>query len=214
MMWSAPIVPAYVTRAEPGRTAQAVLWCEHCGCIHTHSASPGHRAAHCFWKESPYTATGYILDIRGEVTSPEDVVPKALFAGQRHLGSDLAGATAGAIRTVLLQHLIGTRAGNCVSKRFGRARVTVYGNTWSIEPDAYLSSSELSSGKWHQSPRLEGQGFPALLAALYGISDGVAAVDLFAATSGTQLDAQARTEMAAVIKAAYARKTAGRNGLS
>jgi hypothetical protein len=42
------------------------FWCQHCGRHHTHSAAPGHRAAHCHADSSPYRDTGYVLRLRSK----------------------------------------------------------------------------------------------------------------------------------------------------
>lgn len=41
-------------------------WCDHCLCWHHHTNEEGHRSPHCFTENSPYKATGYVLQRLGE----------------------------------------------------------------------------------------------------------------------------------------------------
>lgn len=52
----APVLDAQVVDHDRWR-----VWCAFCERWHTHSASPGHRVAHCHNPASPYADTGYVL---------------------------------------------------------------------------------------------------------------------------------------------------------
>lgn len=208
-----PILPARVTPASAGRVAQAHVWCQHCEDVHSHGAVPGLRGAHCTREESPYKATGYDLDLQGETTSHEDVVPKALFAGRRRLWSVLEDA-APRLRSALLAPALGARVGHHFDKRVGRARISVFGKGWWIDLDAFPSEAELHSLRLRQRPARTGRDFITLLSALYGVTLGVVGLRLLEAVSGATFDAEARQAIAAEIEAEYARKAAGRDGLS
>ena len=56
-----PVLPAYDT------SYQYHVWCMWCRRWHFHSRGEGHRVAHCD-KVTPYTATGYILKLAGNMT--------------------------------------------------------------------------------------------------------------------------------------------------
>ena len=40
------------------------VFCDYCRRWHHHGGEPGHRVAHCRWRESPYWRNGYIVTIK------------------------------------------------------------------------------------------------------------------------------------------------------
>lgn len=191
-MPAVPILSALRTPERQGRSAQAHAWCEWCEAVHSHSASPGHRVAHCHRKESPYLATGYDLVIVGDALTPDAAVPAALLAGHARLRSVIEDATPG-LRSAFVRHVLGRR------RRVGRARVTVFGAGWSIDTGAAIGNP---GSRW-----VSGSGLLGLLSAIYGVGRGVAGVRLLEAISGEAFDAQARTTIAGAIDASADRAT-------
>ncbi|WP_132251544.1 hypothetical protein [Methylobacterium segetis] len=204
-----PILPAFVTPAAAGRVAQAHVWCQHCETVHSHGAFPGHRAAHCYRKESPYRATGYELDIRGEVASPDDVVPKALYAGRHRLRSKLEDA-APLLRSALLAPTLGARGKHHLEKRLGRVRISVVGLSWWIDLDAFPDAG--AKPRLRDRPDHAGRDFVSLLSTLYGVARGVVGVWLLEVAAGVSFNAAGRDGIAAAIEAAYASEAEGRDG--
>lgn len=52
-----------IIQAEPvkGKELQS-FYCEHCKRRHTHTLANGHRCAHCYSIDSPFSKTGYYLN--------------------------------------------------------------------------------------------------------------------------------------------------------
>lgn len=208
MRIGAPILPAYVTPATGIRSAQAHLWCQHCEAVHTHSAVPGHRCAHCFRKESLYGATGYDLEIRGAAGSDRAALPEGPYVGRRRLWEALTSATP-RLRSAVLAAVLGSRGGYGVEKRIGRARVSVLGHGWWVDLDAYAPGGGLAQGR-----RRTGRDLITLLACLFGIDCGLAGLRLLEAASGAAFSTEDRCAIAAAIERAYAGKADGRDGVS
>lgn len=242
-MHSAPVLPAFRTPADAKGSAQAHVWCGWCETYHSHSASPGHRAAHCGRGESPYKATGYVLDVQGETSHEWIAVPHAIYTGRETLKRVIENATPG-LHAALLRPSIGAGVRRHFDKRDGRTRVSVYGDAgavepsappppiemrsfqkrdgrsrisvfgkgWSIDPAAYPTASELQRSTSCRPSIVMGTGSISLLSTLYGVAPGIVGVRLLEAISLETFDSQARSEIAASIEAACARKAAGRDG--
>lgn len=208
MRIAAPILPAYVTPAAGARSAQAHLWCQHCEAVHSHGPQPGHRCAHCFSKGSPYSATGYDLDIRGEVPSEKAVLPEGPCVGRRRLRDALASA-APRLRSAILCAALGVRGGHGVEKRIGHARVSVLGNSWWVDLDAYAPGGMPAPGR-----RRVGQDLVTLMACLFGLDRGLAGLWLLETASGAVFSVEERRSIAAAIERAYAAKAEGRDGVA
>ena len=209
-MLGSPILPARLVPAEPGRSAQALVRCPWCEADHGHSASPGHRVAHCTREESPYRATGYEIQFPPEVVRASDP-PDAPYLSRLCLWSSLEEA-APRLRSALLAPTLGARVKHHFDKRLGRARVSLFGYGWSIEPDAFPSNAEMRAPYRPGRPRRVGRDFITLLSELYGVPLGVVGLRLLVAVSGAHLDAEGKLAVAAAIEAAYARKADGRDG--
>lgn len=189
MMTRVPILPAVLTPAVPGLSAQLHTRCDHCETIHSHGADAGLRAAHCHRKESPYRATGYVLDIVGEAAAPETLVPAGLLVGHGRF-YEAVEAAAPKLRAALVRHVLGRM-------RFGRMSITVSGNGWTINTGV----TDGSRPRW-----INGVGLLGLFSALYGVSRGVVGVRLFEAVFGEVLDAQERIALTALIDRAAKRR--------
>lgn len=188
-MQSAPILRAVVTPAQPGLSRQALAPCPYCEIPHVHSAEPGHRAAHCHRKESPFLATGYVLDIVGEAAGPETLIPAGLLVGHGRF-YEAVEAAASKLRPVLVRHVLGRM-------RFGRMSVTIRDSGWTIDTGV----TDGSRPRW-----INGVGLLGLFSALYGVSRGVVGVRLFEIILGEKLDAQERTAFADLIEGAAKRR--------
>ena len=191
---SPPILRAVRTPEGPGRSAKSYVWCDWCETVHTHSAGAGHRVAHCHCKESPFKAFGYDLNPVGWAPNADAAVPAGLLVGRRRLS---AVADAPGLRAAFVKHLVGR-------KRIGRARINVFGRSWSIETDVHASRP---ASRW-----IEGVGLLGLLSALYGIGRGVAGVRLLEAITGEKFDALARLKIAEAIDAAAVRAAGSPGG--
>ena len=189
MMTRVPILPAVLTSAVPGRSAQLHIRCDHCETIHSHGAGAGHRAAHCYRKESPYLATGYILDIVGEAAAPEILIPAGLLVGHGRF-YEAVEAAASKLRPALVRHVLGRM-------RFGRISITVSGNGWTINTGV----TDGSRPRW-----INGVGLLGLFSALYGVSRGVVGARLFEAVFGEALNARERIALADLIEGAAKRR--------
>lgn len=143
-MLAAPVLPAFTTPADARGAAQARVWCGWCEAYHWHSASPGHRAAHCTQEESPYRATGYVLDVQGDTSDEWIAVPHAIYAGRETLKRVIEDATPG-LRAALLLPSIGARVRRHFDKRDGRTRVSAYGDAWTVEPGSSPPPMDLRS---------------------------------------------------------------------
>lgn len=206
MSKAVPILLAYVTPAAGTRAALAHLWCQHCEAIHSHSPLPGHRCAHCFREESPYSATGYDLDIRGEVASAKAVLPEGPFVGRRRLRDALV-SVAPRLRSAVLAAALGTRGGHSLDKRLGSARISVIGHGWWVDLDAFPRGSELAQGR-----RRAGRDLITLLACLFGLDRGLAGLRLLEAVSGASFADADRRAIAVAIEQAYAGRASGPDG--
>lgn len=56
-------VPPVVFAAYSRNRKNAILWCPWCDTWHVHGAGNGGRAAHCSVPDSPFKATGYIIQM-------------------------------------------------------------------------------------------------------------------------------------------------------
>jgi hypothetical protein len=203
MLSAVPRLPARALAGLPGVSARLVVRCDWCEEDHTHGVGAGHRAAHCTCSDSPYRGTGYeLIQVGGLDRSSK--TPEALYLGQRRLRDGLS-LHAPRYRSTLLAALIGARPGRFFDKRVGRARISVFGDSWVIDPDAYPSRSELCADVLMRRSARHGRNIVALLAALFGISPGIVGVRLFEAATGMPLDAEFRRVMAAEVEALCAR---------
>lgn len=188
-MQDTPTLRAVVTPAQPGQSSQALAPCSYCETAHVHSTEPGPRVAHCHRKESPYRATGYVLDIVGETDAPETLIPAGLLVGRGRF-YEAVEAAAPKLRVALVRHVLGRM-------RFGRMTVTVSGNGWTIDTGV----TDGSRPRW-----INGVGLLGLFSALYGVSRGVVGVRLFEVVLGERLDAQERIAVANLIEGAANRR--------
>lgn len=188
-MRSAPNLRAVVTPAQTGLSQQALAPCPFCEVPHVHSAEPGHRAAHCHRKESPFLATGYVLDIVGEADAPEALIPAGLLVGRGRF-YEAVEAAAPKLRAALVRHVLGRM-------RFGRMSITVSGTGWAIDTGV----TDGSRPRW-----INGVGLLGLFAALYGVSRGVVGIRLFEVVLGEKLDAQEKIAFSDLIEGAAKRR--------
>ncbi|CAM3343578.1 hypothetical protein MEME101129_28205 [Methylobacterium mesophilicum] len=185
-----PILRAVVTPAQPGQSPQALAPCDWCeGPPHVHSAEPGHRVAHCHRKESPYRATGYVLDIVGEAAAPETLIPAGLLVGHGRF-YEAVEASASKLRAVLVRHVLGRM-------RFGRMSISIRDSGWTIDTGV----TDGSRPRW-----INGVGLLGLFSALYGVSRGVVGVRLFEVVFGEAFNAQERIALVDLIEGAAKRR--------
>ena len=203
-MKAAQTLPAIVTRDGAGRPVQAHVWCEWCEDIHHHGPHAGHRGAHCHRDDSPHRGVGYVLAITGNAAAFKDVRPAGLLIGTGRLAQVLVTG-APALRRALMRPILG----RLLQRRVGRARISVKGRAWWIEPDAFPTNAELTAPIFRPRPTASGEDLATLLGALYGLSLGVVAVRLLETVSGLQLDARAKVAIAAEVEAFRARQAGG-----
>lgn len=183
-----PILPALVTPARPRRSAQAHVWCPWCEDLHSHSAGPGPRVAHCSDKASPYRATGYVLDIVGKASTAEAVMPAGPLIGRSRFKSTLEALTP-RLQAALLRRVVG-------QLRRSRARLHQVGDAWMIDLDPAAADG---------GGQLAGVGLLDLVAVVWGVTRGVVIVRLIEALQGWKLDAMARAALADAVDAATSR---------
>ncbi|WP_425277540.1 hypothetical protein [Methylobacterium nodulans] len=194
------------------RPDSTVAWCPYCEDVHHHGTGGGRRAAHCVREESPCRVTGYSLDVQGEAEAPHDVVPAALLAGRHRLSDALDGVSA-EIRAAILRGVLGKRrAGPAFELRVDRARVSVIGESWWIDLDAFPARPELRSAPVPPSRTLSGRGLINLLAVLYGIPRGDVVMRLLHAVAPGAFDASGWLEISAAAEASIERRDAGEGG--
>lgn len=190
-----PILCALVTAARPGGSALAHVWCPWCEAVHTHSAGPGLRAAHCADKGSPYKVTGYSLDVAGKARVADAVMPGGPLVGRSRF-KDALEAVAPRIRTALLRHVV-------KRLRASPARLRMAGNAWTIDLDPAAADG---------GPQLTGIGLLDLVAAVWGVSPGIVVVRLVEVLHGRKLDAAARAALVDTVDAATSRPSAREGG--
>lgn len=205
-----PILPAVLVASAAGEVLCAEVWCEWCEAVHTHSAAAGLRASHCTSGDSPYRDTGYEIRFRTEALVPAGAMPPALFAGRTRLRDTLGRAAAG-MQSVLLRQVFGLSGRHSASKRIGRARINVFGPTWSIDLDAYPLIEDGCAPPPQRLPYAGGD-LITLLSASHGIARGRVGVLLLEAASGAAFDVEAHCAVGSAIEAAYPRRPNDRSG--
>lgn len=199
----APILRAVIVSSGAAGERSAEVWCDWCEAVHRHGAFSGSCVSHCACKDSPYRETGYVVRLPDAKPMRGNAMPAALFAGRQRLREALFGATAG-LRATLLREVLALRGCGIASKRVGRARVSVFGSTWTIDPDA----SPLIAGDGTVSPMRPiwaGRDYITLLAASHGVSRGAVGVMLLEVVANVPLPQGARENVAAALEAGYAR---------
>jgi hypothetical protein len=69
----APVIDAYEVEGRDG-VRQVTFFCDWCATWHRHGGgrerkeAEGHRVEHCWLKDGPYAATGYVLRVVGPMT--------------------------------------------------------------------------------------------------------------------------------------------------
>ncbi|ACA21270.1 hypothetical protein M446_7052 (plasmid) [Methylobacterium sp. 4-46] len=150
--------------------------------------------------------------MQGQVASSSELVPTAIFAGRQRL-SEILDELSTDIRAVILHAALGRRGRRSTFRlRVDRARVTVAGDSWWIDPDAFPASSAQGSSPVRSSRRLAGCGLIGLLATLYGISHGTVVMRLLHALAPGAFDAQGWLEISAAAQASIERCRSGRDG--
>lgn len=192
-----PVLNAWRVLAGPGGPAIARVRCDSCETWHTHGPEAGHRVAHCHRGDSPFHATGYILDVVGEVADDDRPRFGGLLVGYGTLYRALDSA-APKLRTAIIRRVLGRL-------RFGALRIEIFGKGWLIDRGAIDDGGHrLASGS----------GLLDLFSALYGVSRGVVGVRLFEAAFGEDLDARERLALAGLIEGAAKRRAGGSDGRS
>lgn len=189
-----PILRALVTPAWPGRQAQAHVWCPWCETVHSHSAGPGLRTAHCADRATPFKATGYSLNVVGRTSDANAVMPAGPLVEQSCFRDELEVVAPG-LRIALLRHIL-------KRMRATPARLKMVHNAWTID----LDPAAADGGR-----QLAGIGLLDLVAAAWGVSPGVVVVRLVEALHGWKLDASDRAALVDAVNAAASRSatTAG-----
>ncbi|MEA1835179.1 hypothetical protein U8607_24130 [Methylobacterium durans] len=209
---SIPRLRALLLPAAAHHAARAVTWCPYCEKIHYHGPVSGHRVAHCTAEGSPYAATGYDLDLQGEASAAVAVVPVAIYANRRRLG-DVLERAAPTLRAVFLGRLFGrSKAKPRFEKRIGRARLSVSGGTWALDPDGFPTDGELITQRPWVDRTLRGRGLVDLLVTLYGVPPGIVVMRLLQAVLGERFDPQAWSDIAAAVDAWAERRTTHQEG--
>lgn len=170
-------------------------WCPWCETLHQHGASSVQRGAHCSDGDGRSPLTSYDLDVIAHRGAAERApFPVGPMIGRTRFWKAIDAASRSLRRDVLAAIFGGARPTTCVDRTIGVPPVSVSAyvdGEFSLlfDADSVVYGSELLS----------------LIASLFVIPHGVAAVRILEASTAAQFDARAALEIAAAVDGWIAR---------
>jgi hypothetical protein len=175
----------------PNGARRHVVWCPWCESQHAHGDHEGHRAPHCadYSGRSPLACTGYEMNVVAETMRGSNA--RAFPSDRGFVFLRAFHRSIGVSATSLRLALIGA-----IFAKKGRSSATVYK---SADLRAVVMGAQWNIRYGTDDSYVEGRDLLSLIAELFAIPGGVAAVRVLEATTGAELDAQAALEVSAAI---------------